>query len=132
MDTALADPTVPLAVRVVWQLLWESEVRPEELLASDVPDAELEDRLLVIRRSQEGGIFETGITAAAAGMLRELIGARTEGPLFTVAGRRLSKGEVATAFRVATGGRSLAALRFTRAARATGVATGSRADQMSH
>ncbi|MBZ9641390.1 tyrosine-type recombinase/integrase [Streptomyces sp. PSKA30] len=114
VDTALVDPAFPLAVRAVWQLLWESEVRPDEVLALDVPDAELDDRLVVIRHSKEGDLFETGITAAAAGVLRELIGTRTEGPLFIVNGRRLSKGEVATAFRAATGGRSLHALRFTR------------------
>ncbi|MFJ2202711.1 hypothetical protein [Streptomyces violaceusniger] len=114
VDTALADPAVPLAVRAVWQLLWESEVRPDEVLAFDVPDAELDDRLVVIRHSKEGDFFETGITVAAAGVLRELIGTRTEGPLFTVDGRRLNKAEVARAFRAATGGRSLHALRFTR------------------
>ncbi|WP_431770876.1 hypothetical protein [Streptomyces cucumeris] len=114
VDTALVDPTVPLAIRTVWQLLWESEVRPDEVLAFEVPDAELDDRRIVVRHSKEGALFETGITAAAAGVLRELIGARTEGPLFTVDGRRLSKVEVATAFRTATGGRSLHALRFTR------------------
>ncbi|MGD6751934.1 hypothetical protein [Streptomyces sp. BH105] len=114
VDTALADPTVPLAVRAVWQLLWESDVRPEEVLALDVPDAELDDRLIVIRHSKEGGLFETGITASAAGVLRELIGPRTEGPLFTVGGHRLCRAEVADAFGAATGGRTLHALRFTR------------------
>ncbi|MEU8560594.1 hypothetical protein AB0C45_03805 [Streptomyces cyaneofuscatus] len=114
VDTALADPTVPLAVRAVWQLLWESDVRPDEVLALDVPDAELDERLIVIRHSKEGDLFETGITTAAAGVLRELIGTRTEGPLFTVDGHRLSRAEVADAYRVATGGRTLHALRFTR------------------
>ncbi|MFE2289825.1 hypothetical protein [Streptomyces sp. NPDC059452] len=114
VDTALADPAVPLAVRAVWQLLWESEVRPEEVVALDVPDAELDEQLVVIRDSKEGGIFETGITASAAGVLRELIGTRTEGPLFTVDGRRLTRAEAAEAFRAATDGRTLHALRFTR------------------
>ncbi|MYQ85487.1 MULTISPECIES: tyrosine-type recombinase/integrase [unclassified Streptomyces] len=114
VDTALADSTVSLAIRAVWQLLWESEVRPDEVLALDVPDAELDDRLIVIRHSTEGDLFETGITAAAAGVLRELIGTRTEGPLFTVQGHRLTRAEVAEAYRAATGGRTLHALRFTR------------------
>ncbi|MEV4907078.1 tyrosine-type recombinase/integrase [Streptomyces albidoflavus] len=114
VDTALADPMVPLAVRAVWQLLWESDVRPDEVLALDVPDAELDDRLVVIRHSKEGDLFETGITAAAASVLRELIGTRTEGPLLTVDGHRLSRAEVANAFRAATSGRTLHALRFTR------------------
>lgn len=114
VDTALADLSVPLAVRVVWQLLWESEVRPDEVLALDVPDAELDDRLVVIRDSKEGDLFETGITASAAGLLRELIGPRTEGPLFTVDGQRLCRAEVTAAFHAATGGCTLHALRFTR------------------
>ncbi|MGW2022032.1 hypothetical protein [Streptomyces decoyicus] len=114
VDTALADSAVPLGIRVVWQLLWESDVRLDEVLAFDVPDAELDDRLVVIRHSKEGDLFETGITVSAAGALRELIGTRSEGPLFTVDGRRLSRTEVVVAFRAATGGRTTHALRFTR------------------
>ncbi|BDM67533.1 hypothetical protein HEK616_10200 [Streptomyces nigrescens] len=117
VDTALADQTVPSAVRVVWQLLWESDVRLEEVLALDVPDAELDDRLVVIRDAKEGGLFEAGVSLAAAALLRELIGPRTEGPLFTLDGRRLTKARVAAAFRVATGGRTVHALRFTRQAK---------------
>ncbi len=114
VDTALADQAVPAAVRAVWQLLRESEVRLDEVLALDVPDAELDDRLVVIRASKEGGVFEAGVTASAAGLLRELIGTRTSGPLFMLDGRRLSRERVAAAFRAATGGRSVHALRFTR------------------
>lgn len=135
VDTALADPAVPLAVRAVWQLLWESEVRPEEVVALDVPDAELDERLVVIRDSKEGGLFETGITSSAVGVLRELIGTRMEGPLFTVDGRRLTRAEVAVKFREATGGRTLHALRFTRQRkerdRAPRSATGRQAEEKS-
>ncbi|MEU3973431.1 hypothetical protein [Streptomyces bacillaris] len=114
VDTALADLTVPLAVRAVWQLLWESEVRMGEVLECDVPHAELENQLIVTQCSKGGDFYETGITAAASGVLRELIGPRTEGPLFTVDGHRLTRDKVTTAFREATGGRSVHALRFTR------------------
>ncbi len=114
VDTALANPAVPAAIRAVWQLLWESDFRPDELLACDVPDAEVDERLVVIRYPKEGGVFEVGITASAADALRELIGTRTEGPLFTLNGRRLTKAEVAAAFREAAGGRTIHALRFTR------------------
>lgn len=114
VDTALANPAVPAAVRAVWQLLWESEVRLDEVLAFDVPDAELDDRLVVIRHTKEACVYEAGITVSAANALRDLIGARTDGPLFTLGGRRLTKAEVATAFREVTGGRTIHALRFTR------------------
>ncbi|WP_330340174.1 hypothetical protein [Streptomyces sp. NBC_00557] len=120
VDTALADLAVPAAVRAVWQLLWESEVTVDEVLALDVPDAELEDHLVVVREAKEPGVFEVRITPSAAGALRELIGARTDGPLFQMDGRRLSKAKVAAAFRAATGGRSVHALRFTRQAKERG------------
>lgn len=114
VDTALANPAVPAAVRAVWQLLWESEVRLDEVLAFDVPDAELDDRLVVIRHAKDAGVYEAGITVSAANALRELIGTRTDGPLFTLGGRRLTKAQVATAFREVTGGRTINALQFTR------------------
>ncbi|MEJ8657093.1 MULTISPECIES: hypothetical protein [Streptomyces] len=122
VDTALADQAVPPAVRAVWQLLWESEVRLDEVLAFDVPDAEVDGRLVVLRNAKEGGVYETGITASAAGLLRELIGTRTEGPLFTLNGRRLTKAAVVTAFREVTGGRTVHALRFTRQMKERGAA----------
>ncbi|MER6127896.1 hypothetical protein ABT173_36005 [Streptomyces sp. NPDC001795] len=120
VDTALADLAVPAAVRAVWQLLWESEVTVDEVLALDVLDAELDDRLVVVREAKEASVFEVGITPSAASVLRELIGARTDGPLFHLDGRRLSKARVAAAFRAATGGRSVHALRFTQKAKERG------------
>ncbi|MFD4482349.1 hypothetical protein ACFVXC_35335 [Streptomyces sp. NPDC058257] len=122
VDSALADPAVPDAVRAVWQLLWESEVTLDEVLALDVPDAELLDRVVVIRHAKEGGVFEAGISVLAVRLLRELIGARTDGPLFTLDERRLTKVRVAAAFRAATGGRTVHALRFTRQVKERGVA----------
>jgi integrase len=120
VDTALADLAVPAAVRAVWQLLWESEVTVDEVLALDVPDAELDDHLVVVREAKGAGVFEVGVTPSAVGVLRELVGARTDGPLFQLDGRRLSKARVAAAFRAATGGRSIHALRFTRQAKERG------------
>lgn len=121
VDTALADLTVPAAVRAVWLLLRESEVRLDEVLALDVPDAELDARVVVIHEAKEGGVFEAGVTAVAARVLRELIGARTTGPLFMVDGRRLSRERVAAEFRTASGGRSVHTLRFTRQAKEQGL-----------
>ncbi|MGV9272347.1 hypothetical protein [Streptomyces griseosporeus] len=120
VDTALADLAVPAAVRAVWQLLWESEATVDEVLALDVPDAEQNDHLVVVRETKGRGVFEVQITPSAAGVLCELVGARTDGPLFQLDGRRLSKARVAAAFRAATGGRSIHALRFTRQAKERG------------
>lgn len=122
VDSALANPAVPDTVRAVWQLLWESDVTLDELLALDVPDAELLNRVVVIRRAKEGGVFEAGISMLATNLLRQLIGARTDGPLFTLDERRLTKVKVAAAFRAATGGRTVHALRFTRQAKERGAA----------
>ncbi len=116
VDTALADLAVPLAVRTVWQLLSESDVRLDEAVALDVPDVELADRLVVLHDTKEGGTFEAGVTAATAALLGELIGSRPSGPVFTVDSRRLRKEEVAAQFRAITG-KSVHALRFTRQAR---------------
>jgi integrase len=116
VDTALADLTVPLAVRTVWQLLSESDVRLDEAVALDVPDVELTDRLVVLHDTKEGGAYEAEITATAAAALAELIGSRPSGPVFTVEARRLRKEEVAARFRAITG-KSVHALRFTQEAR---------------
>ncbi|MBT2366183.1 hypothetical protein J7E88_12905 [Streptomyces sp. ISL-10] len=116
VDTALADLSVPLAVRAVWQLLSESDVRLDEAIALDVPDVELADRLIVFHDTKEGGTYEAGITSATAHQLAELIGSRPSGPVFTMGTRRLRKEEAAARFREITG-KSVHALRFTRQAR---------------
>jgi integrase len=116
VDSALADLSVPLAVRAVWQLLSESDVRLDEAVALDVPDVELADRLVVLHDTKEGGTYESGITAATAAVLAELIGSRPSGPVFAVDSGRLRKEEVAARFREITG-KSVHALRFTRQAR---------------
>ena len=116
LDIALADPSVPPAVRLVWRLLRESDVRLDEAVAMDVPDVEVAQQLVVLRDTKEGGTYEAGVTATAAALLDELIGARRSGPVFSVDGRRLTRAEVAARFREATG-KSVHALRFTRQVR---------------
>lgn len=116
VDTALADLSVAPVVRLVWQLLRESDVRLGEAVALDVPDLELAEQLVVLRETREGGVYEAGITFSLAAQLQELIGTRQNGPLFTMDGRRLRADEVANRFRKTTG-KSVHALRFTRQVR---------------
>ncbi|MDN0193927.1 hypothetical protein [Streptomyces sp. S.PNR 29] len=116
VDTALTEQSVPLAVRTVWQLLRESDVRLSEAVALDVPDVELADRVVVLRETREGGVFEADVTSATAAQLAELIGTRQSGPVFTIDGRRLGADEVAALFRKVTG-KSVHALGFTRQVR---------------
>ncbi|MDT9689544.1 hypothetical protein Q5762_14590 [Streptomyces sp. P9(2023)] len=116
VDTALAELSVPPALRAVWQLLSESDIRLDEAVALDVPDVELADRLVVLHDTKEGGTYESGITDATAAVLAELIGSRPSGPVFAVDSRRLRKEEVAARFRQITG-KSVHALSFTRQAR---------------
>ncbi|MEV4505857.1 hypothetical protein [Streptomyces klenkii] len=54
MATWLTDTSVPLAHRVLWRLLDESDVRIDELLALTVPDVALPARTLHIVESKEG------------------------------------------------------------------------------
>ncbi|MER7047961.1 site-specific integrase [Streptomyces jumonjinensis] len=118
VDSALADPSVPLAVRAVWRALWEAEVRPLEAVALDVPGVELENCLIVLHDTKEGGSFEVDITDDLCRLLRDLIGARRTGPVFMHADRRLSVEDVASEFRRVTG-KDVHGLRFTRQKRRT-------------
>ncbi|MEV4741583.1 hypothetical protein [Streptomyces sp. NPDC049555] len=113
----LNNETVPLSHRALWRLLDESDTRIGELLGLDVPDLALDDLMIKVRDSKEGPV-EVDITAETAVALRQLVGTRTEGPVFTTpAGARLSPTQAAEVFRTATG-MSLHVLRNDRRRRA--------------
>ncbi|MHA7956327.1 hypothetical protein ACX9I7_01025 [Streptomyces sp. L500] len=109
----LADTSVPLAHRVLWRLLDESDVRIGELLAMEVPVVALADRTLHIVDSQEGP-KDVSVTEEAATGLGELIGTRQHGPVFIEPdGTRLTRTSTAETFRTLTG-MSLHAIRHGR------------------
>ncbi|MFI1182466.1 hypothetical protein ACH4UT_23330 [Streptomyces sp. NPDC020799] len=95
----LVDIRIPLAHRVLWSLLDESEVRIGELLNLEVPDLALDDLMLHIAESKE-----TSISEKAATGLRQLVGTRQQGPVFLGPnGDRLTSSEAAETFWAETG-----------------------------
>ncbi|MFF4408487.1 tyrosine-type recombinase/integrase [Streptomyces sp. NPDC001407] len=106
----LADSSRPLGQRTLWRLLYESDVRIGELLALDVPDVRLVERILAVSESKEGPC-EVDISEAAANDLALIIAGRSAGPVFVLPdGTRLSRERAHAAFRAATG-KSLHAVR---------------------
>ncbi|WP_329073485.1 tyrosine-type recombinase/integrase [Amycolatopsis sp. NBC_01480] len=77
----LARPDLPLRERTLWQLLYESAARTEEVLALDVPDLDRPNRRAPVRR--KGGAADTiAWQTKTARLLPRLLEGRTEGPLF--------------------------------------------------
>ncbi|WP_425834211.1 hypothetical protein [Streptomyces fractus] len=116
VDTALADLSLPHAVRLSWQLLYECDIRLREVVSLDVNDVELGARQIGYQDVKDGSWYPIGITESLAAQLRGLIGPHIDGPLLTVDGRRVTTDEIASLFRDATG-KSVHALRFTRMVR---------------
>ncbi|WP_162890198.1 tyrosine-type recombinase/integrase [Streptomyces olivoreticuli] len=111
--TLLADPSRPLGQRTFWRLLYESEVRIDELLALDITDVRLVERILAVSESKEGP-REVEVSEAAANELALIIAGHSAGPVFALPdGTRLSWERAHAAFRDATG-RPLRALRNSR------------------
>ncbi|MFC4518066.1 hypothetical protein [Streptomyces ehimensis] len=112
----LADVSIPLAHRVLWRLLDESEVRIGDLLNLNVRDLALDDQTVHIAESKEGP-KDVGITQEAAAGLQRLIGTRREGPVFLgPTASRLTSSRAAETFWSVTG-RSLHVLQYGRQAR---------------
>ena len=73
-DTLLALRAHPLRDRTLWLLLHESGAPVHTVLGLDVPDLDLDDRHAPAK--------QVTWRSATAGLLPDLIGARTRGPLF--------------------------------------------------
>jgi integrase/recombinase XerC/integrase/recombinase XerD len=81
LERFLARPDLPLRERTLWQLLYESAARTEEVLALDVPDLDRPNRRAPVRR--KGGASDTiAWQTKTARLLPRLLDGRTEGPLF--------------------------------------------------
>ncbi|MEU1307821.1 hypothetical protein ABZ419_02840 [Streptomyces cinnamoneus] len=103
VEALLADTTRPLGQRTFWRLLHESDVRIGELLALDVPDVRLVERILAVSESKEGPC-EVEVSEAAANELALIIAGRSAGPVFALPnGTRLSLERAHADFREATG-----------------------------
>ncbi|GAA5070784.1 tyrosine-type recombinase/integrase [Streptomyces similanensis] len=83
----LWDPeTAALRERALWRAMYESSSRAAALLALDIPDLDLKRRRARVR-VKGGSIKWLHFGELGAELLRELIGDRTEGPVFLTESR---------------------------------------------
>jgi integrase len=92
-----ADESIPLRHRALWALLWEGELRLNDLLSLDVRDVDFEALSAPVDfPKNERDPRTVPLSETTAGMLRELIGGREAGPLFTTpTGSPLAKDDAA-------------------------------------
>lgn len=67
--------------KCLWRLLCETVARAEEVLSADVPDLDLENKRLRVRR-KKGDADWLHFQSGAARLLPRLVGARSAGPIF--------------------------------------------------
>ena len=85
----LSNVTVPVEHRALWALLWDGELRLVEALSADVRDVDLESRTVRVDGPRNApGPTVAPMSERTAGLLREVIGSRAEGPLLVNAGGR--------------------------------------------
>ena len=77
-----ADPTIPIAHRALWQLLYDTDLRLDDVLSLDVRDIDLDHRTIHGESIKDGNPSVTvPIGDRTAQLLREVIGDRDAGPL---------------------------------------------------
>lgn len=90
LEELLADESIDPVHRALWLLLWEGDLRVQDLLSLEVGDVRLEER----RVRTTGGSVARGeggeISQRAAALLARLVADRTSGPLFAVGTRALT------------------------------------------
>ncbi|AZK98356.1 DUF6596 domain-containing protein [Streptomyces tsukubensis] len=96
LGTLWSRPGIPLRERTLWRLLYESGAPVTAVLALDVTDLDRDDR------RARSGRRPIAWRSGAARLLDELIGDRTEGPVF-LTGRRAGPARKAAAVDPATG-----------------------------
>lgn len=88
----VADESIPFTHRLLWVLLWEGEMRLDDLLSLDVRDVDLEARTASMESPKAGGPTVAPFSATAAKMLRKAVDGRLDGPLLvTDSGQPLSR-----------------------------------------
>ncbi|MFJ7274240.1 hypothetical protein [Kitasatospora sp. NPDC098663] len=92
-DELLWDSTIPVAHRALWVLLTEVKLNLTDFLSLDVRDPT--DTTLSAAGASKTGLTEMLIPECASILLRETIGDRVEGAIFTEGGKAMSR-EAAT------------------------------------
>lgn len=91
----ISDESIPFGHRVLWTLLWEGDLRRDDLLSLDVRDIDLNARTVVVEFPKRGAPKAAPFSPTSAVVLRMLVDGRTEGPLFVgVDGRPLTQDAV--------------------------------------
>lgn len=91
----VADESIPFVHRTLWVLLWEGNLRRDDLLSLDVRDVDLNARTVVVEFPKQGAPKVAPFSPTSGVALRMLIDGRTEGPLFVDAkGRPLTRDAV--------------------------------------
>lgn len=89
----IANGQVPVEHRALWAMLWDGELRLGDALSVDVRDVDLAAGTVRVEGPRkEPGPLVAPLSAEAAGLVREVIGDREEGPLLVNAsGRRVAR-----------------------------------------
>jgi integrase len=97
LHALLDDDSIPVTHRILWLILWQSDIRLGDLLSLDVRDVDWEGRTLPVDFPKtERDPRRVRVSEQAIDGLREMVGARDSGPLFVAeSGGPLSKESVA-------------------------------------
>ncbi|GAA3870522.1 hypothetical protein [Streptomyces sedi] len=96
-DVLLADESIPVLHRALWQLLWETDIRVLDLLSLDVREVDLAGGRIVRTGTSRpagtaGGVGTAEpvpLGARSLALIAPLIADRTKGPLFGAGNERL-------------------------------------------
>ncbi|MER7815637.1 tyrosine-type recombinase/integrase [Streptomyces sp. NPDC096153] len=96
LEQLLADESIPVVHRALWALLWDGELRLNELLSVDVRDVDFAARMIRVDypvRSRRSPLVPFGDRAGR--LLGEAIGDAVDGPALHRDGRPLGRHEAA-------------------------------------
>ncbi len=91
LQQLLVDESIPAAHRALWALLWDGELRLDDLLSIDVRDIDFTSHTIVVDHPAK---MQEPLTAPFSGwageLLRQAIGGEREGPALHQNGRPIS------------------------------------------
>ncbi|SOD60907.1 Phage integrase family protein [Streptomyces zhaozhouensis] len=87
-DALLADDSIPVLHRALWQLLWETDIRVLDLLSLDVREVDLAGGRIV-RTGTGSTAGPVALGARSLALLAPLMADRATGPLFGAGNERL-------------------------------------------